>query len=186
MDTPFNELCKRLYRFPPNTGQVNPISNMYSNEGLFIVEGKMWTSVIQYLYFKKFMFDDEHANIVMNTHDVKVLLKNFGGDLIPQKQKLWVIMRDSVLKRAIYAKFEQNIQLYNILINLSDSAINSITDDLLIDGQLYSFETDTARLLLEVKEYFINNGHPLIDTKSGEYKSKIKDVMKKYQYPVPR
>ena len=181
MDTPFNELCRRLYQFPPNTNDINPVSNMFQNNGMFIVEGQMWTSVLQYFYYQKFIFDDNHRKLALENHDVKFLIKTFYGKLIPERHELWFGFRKAVIKRAMYAKFEQNITLYYMLMNLSDSAINSITDDITIDDTVYTFELQTNILLLEIKEYFAKNGHPLVDTRSGEYKPSVIGLMKKFK-----
>lgn len=178
--TPFDELCQRIYIFPQTT--LNPIANIYvDSDGLFIVEGQMWSSIIQYLYYKKFMFDNNAMENILSIHDVGELVHKFGGNLPPSRQSLWVVMRDSVLKRAIYAKFEQNIKLYFMLINLSESALMNIPDDVVFKDQTIKLETDTTWLLIEVKEYFKKYGHPLVDTRFGEYRPKIKELMKKYQ-----
>jgi predicted NAD-dependent protein-ADP-ribosyltransferase YbiA (DUF1768 family) len=175
--TPFDQLCKRLYRFPPTN--KNPVSNTFCDvDGQFIVEGQMWTSVIQYMLYKKYMYDPNIMKQILAIHDVGQLIATFGGEVPCQSE--WLLFRDSVLKRAIYAKFEQNIKLYYMLVNLSDSAISSIPDDVSYNNKNYKIEIDMARLLIEVRDYFKKNGHPLVDTRSGEYRPKVKEIMKKY------
>lgn len=177
--TPFVELCKRIYRIPPT--DMHPLSSFYSDDGLFIVEGRIWTSVIQYYYYKKFMYDEEMMSKILQIHDIKQLILLCGRDSAKQSQ--WILFRESILKRAIYAKVEQNIKIYIMLMNLSDSALSSIVDEIDHGTLKIKFELNTPKILMEVKIYMEKYGHPLVDTKSGEYRPKVRDMISKYITP---
>lgn len=181
-NTPFDELCSRLYQFPPNASasNLNPLSNLYFNDGLFIVEGKIWSSVLQYLYYYKFLYDVEMTNTIVSTNNTKQLMIDCDVGMPSFKKMIWDGFRVAVLKRAMYAKFEQNIQLYIMLMNMTDSALNSIVDT--IDNM--AFELNTVQFLFEIRNYFKENGHPLVDTQSGEYRPRIREIIKKYKSKV--
>lgn len=180
--TPFAELCKRIYLVPPT--DMHPLSSFYSDDGLFIVEGRIWSSIVQYYYYKKFMYDEEISTKIVETHDIKKLVSLYGRDSIKQSQ--WILFRESVLKRAMYAKIEQNIKLYIMLMNMPDSALNSISDEIEYGNLKLKFELETSKILLDVKSYMKKYGHPLIDNKSGEYRPKVKEMISKYIVPTKK
>lgn len=201
--TPFDELCKRIFQFPPtaNDMNLNPISNLFLDmTGLFIIDGQMWTSVLQYFYYQKFIFDHNEKNNVLKTHDIKELIKKFSKPLPSFKTRIWSSYRAAVLKRAMYAKFEQNIKMFYMLMNIPMSAIVSISDEIVVESNMnpldaetfgtdstketLKFEMDSIRYLTEIREYFKTNGHPLVDTKSGEYKPRVLESIRRYKSPI--
>ena len=127
------------------------------------------------------MYDEEMSNKIMEIHDIKQLMLLCGHD--SSKQSQWVLFRESVIKRATYAKIEQNIKLYAMLMNMSDSSIISIGDIIEHENSQLIFELETAKILLDIKTYMKKYGHPLVDTKSGEYRPRIKDMISKYNVP---
>lgn len=184
MSLKFEDIYKNLYRFPSNVNEINinPLSSFFFDiDGLFIVDGIVWTSIVQYYFAQKFIYIPDIVENIKNTHDTKELMRLYSIEKLPHsKQNTWNRLRSAIFKRGIYAKFEQNIKLYMMLMNIPLSALNSVTDD--IDELV--FEIETKRVLYEIRDHFAKHGHPLIDKKFGDLKPQIKDTFKKYHSSV--
>ena len=184
----------KLYKFPPfaNQTNANPLSNLFYTTDLFCIDGVWWTSVVQYYLAQKYIFDKEVYDLIIKENDTTKLLnmcrfKNLNN----KKQRKWDTIKFSILKRGMYSKIEQNIQYFRMLMKLPDSAIESISDSVIVsvdhDDDVISmvnlsFEMEdlSKKTLFQIRDYYNKNGHPLLKNKQGDLKPNIVRIFNSY------
>ena len=166
------------YRFSDDDCTYNrvPLSNLYCREsGLFILDGQVWSSTIQYYYAQMFSYDQNLYKEIRQMHDPFLIIAQFGKILTRDRKQAWQDVRTPIIKKAMYAKIEQNIQFFMELKDLPESAIDSIVDPV--------FEMRTNVLLFKIRKYYARKQHPLVDLPDGDLKPRIKKALNAYRVP---
>jgi hypothetical protein len=98
------------------------LSNWYKSE--FIAEGKTFSSMEQYMMFKKAMtFDDkEIAEKILKTEDV-AQIKALGREVHNYNDTVWNGVRQIVVYNGLLEKFSQNSELRKELKDTNDSIL---------------------------------------------------------------
>lgn len=98
------------------------LSNWYLSD--FSVEGIKFTSMEQYMMYKKaVLFDDSDiASKILNTDDV-VLIKEFGRKVSNYNDSVWNGMRQVIIYKGLIEKFMQNEDLRKALLDTGDNIL---------------------------------------------------------------
>lgn len=98
------------------------LSNWYLSD--FSVEGIKFTSMEQYMMYKKaVLFDDSDiASEILNTDDV-VLIKEFGRKVSNYNDTVWNGMRQVIIYKGLIEKFMQNEDLRKALLDTGDNIL---------------------------------------------------------------
>lgn len=98
------------------------LSNWYLSD--FSVEGIKFTSMEQYMMYKKaVLFDDSDiASEILNTDDV-VLIKEFGRKVSNYNDSVWNGMRQVIIYKGLIEKFMQNEDLRKALLDTGDNIL---------------------------------------------------------------
>lgn len=98
------------------------LSNWYLSD--FSVEGIKFTSMEQYMMYKKaVLFDDSDiASEILNTDDV-VLIKEFGRKVSNYNDTVWNGMRQVIIYKGLLEKFRQNEDLRKALLDTGDNVL---------------------------------------------------------------
>ena len=98
------------------------LSNWYLSD--FSVEGIKFTSMEQYMMYKKaVLFDDSDiASEILNTDDV-VLIKEFGRMVSNYNDSVWNGMRQVIIYKGLIEKFMQNEDLRKALLDTGDNIL---------------------------------------------------------------
>ena len=164
-----------VYRFSESqcVGGAVHLSNFYVRKsGLFVIDGLTWSSVIQYYYASRFAYDGALFDKIREMHDPNKIIQDFKHMSPRSKTIKWERIATSILKRGMYAKIEQNIELFLELNRLTNSAISSIKDE--------PFEHRTFAFLLKIKSFYQRKGHPLDQFKRGALKPYIAKLYNSY------
>lgn len=151
-----------IYRLTPEQVSMTCLSNEHiSSEGQFYLDGQFWESALHCYYYTK--FPDSPS---LTVEEIKAKLKH-------EKSKLWNSIKIPIMRRILFSKFEQNIQYFKVLMDLCDSAINSI--DEVYDG------ISVKEILFYIREYYIKNGHPLIAPKNSKMSQTVAQKYKDWK-----
>lgn len=98
------------------------LSNWYLSD--FSVEGIKFTSMEQYMMYKKaVLFDDSDIALeILNTDDV-VLIKEFGRKVSNYNDSVWNGMRQVIIYKGLIEKFMQNEDLRKALLDTGDNIL---------------------------------------------------------------
>jgi len=158
---------------PQNPEHENHLSNFYVREsGLFVLDGQIWSSVIQYYYANKLAFDAGLVERVKKIHDPKKIIETFGHRCPKSKITQWYRISNPILKRGMYAKIEQNIEFFLELMNTPDQEICRINDT--------SFDQNTSIFLFKIRKFYQDKKHPLDQFKKGDLKPHVAKMFESY------
>jgi predicted NAD-dependent protein-ADP-ribosyltransferase YbiA (DUF1768 family) len=153
------------------------LSNFYVREsGLFVLDGQIWSSVVQYYYANKLAFDNVLVERIKKMHDPKKIIELFGNQCPRNKISQWYRISNPILKRGMYAKIEQNIEFFLELMNTPDQKICRIEDN--------PFEQDTSKFLFKIRKFYKDKKHPLDEFKKGDLKPHIARMFEGYRRPI--
>lgn len=98
------------------------LSNWYLSD--FIVDGIKFTSNEQYMMYKKAKYfnDEKIAKEILSIEDVKKI-KELGRKVSNYNDHMWNGVRQIYVYEGLYAKFNQNEELKNKLLNTKDSIL---------------------------------------------------------------
>lgn len=107
-------------------GRATPLCNYY--EAPFVINDQTFNSTEQYFqYMKALTFgDNDTANYIFNTSD-PAAQKRLGRHVKNYDERKWVKSRESIMKVACRAKFEQNPELKRVLMDTGDSILAEAT-----------------------------------------------------------
>ena len=98
------------------------LGNWFSSD--FILNDIKYCNVEQYfMHQKALQFNDLHsAELIMRTTDPN-LMKRLGSRITPFVESIWDSVRYAIMKEAIFAKFNQNRDLLELLISTQDNEL---------------------------------------------------------------
>lgn len=118
----------------------------------FWLDGKFWATSEHYFQAHKF-YDSEYAEKVRLSNspmEAAKLGRNRGMIL----RSDWEEIKDDIMRKAVYAKFSQNIELKLLLLGTgNETIIEKTTDDYYWGcGKDYSGKNMLGRILMEIRE----------------------------------
>ena len=134
----------------------------------FIEDGRLYTSVEQYLMYGKAMVfkDEEMQQAILATHDVAEI-KRYGRQVKGYNETIWNGLRQLVLYRGLWLKFSQNEELKQKLIDTgSDMLVEcartdkifacgiSMKDPMRFDMSKWSGKNLLGFALMDLREQF--------------------------------
>ena len=140
------------------------LSNWYPSQ--IVVDGIKFTSVEQYIMYKKceIFGDMDSAKKVLSTEDTK-LQQTIGRNANGYVSNMWAGMRQVIVLRGLFAKFSQNEDLKQNLLNTDDAYLvecartdkvwacgRRLDDDRRFDASLWNGQNILGFALMEVRE----------------------------------
>ena len=100
-------------------GELNPLSNFY--ESPFIVNNVCYHSSEQYTqHMKSELFKDTNTSLKILSSTTAFECKQLARDVANYNRDIWIPRAKNLCKPGISAKFEQNSNLSNVLLNTGD------------------------------------------------------------------
>jgi len=126
----------------------------FSNFAAFPIEidGTMWPTSEHYFQAQKFE-DLEHQEAIRTTASPMIAAR-MGRSRKKPLRKDWESVRDSIMRKAVLAKFAQHPELLDLLISTGDATIveQTANDSYWGDGGDGSGKNMLGRILMEVRE----------------------------------
>lgn len=167
-------------RTPEPELQFKLSNSYYRSSGLFYLHGVWWKSVIHYFYAQKFRGDAQIQDVIQLYDDPKDLIVKLSKRSLPySKNVIWSKIKYAIIKRAMYTKFEQNIELYKLLTEAHDQ-LDKINDNVTDQSSVVWFEIAPNTILKQIQNYYSYKGHPMIDTPKGNWKPHIQKLVDEY------
>jgi ribA/ribD-fused uncharacterized protein len=136
--------------FNSKSEEYREFSNFYEAE--FELDGQKWKTVEQYFQYQKFPGDQILQDKIFNAKTPSEA-KRLGKTRSPAFRTDWNTIRDSVMKRAVEAKFGQNPTLMEVLKNTGDAQLieKSYNDAYWGSGRAGKGENRMGKMLMEVR-----------------------------------
>jgi ribA/ribD-fused uncharacterized protein len=136
--------------FNSNSVEYAEFSNFYEAE--FELDGMRWKTVEHYFQYQKFPGDQVLQDKIYKAKR-PAEAKRLGKTRSPAFRTDWNTVRDSVMKRAVEAKFEQNPDLMKVLKNTGDAELieKSHSDAYWGSGRTGKGQNRMGKVLMEVR-----------------------------------
>lgn len=152
------------------------LSNFYVvKDGLFMLDGIWYSSIIQYFYATKYIYNEELVKLIKETHDpMKIINLCSKIDIGAERRRVWYKLWRPILRRGMYQKVEFNPRIFRILTECNMTLIESVYEDNFMDHQ------DLKDDLVRIREFYIKNGHPMQNNKSADLSPRVSVMFKNY------
>ena len=134
--------------------KVNEEYGCFSNfsHHCFELDGKWWMTSEHYFQAQKF-YGTEYAEMI-RLLDNPMKAAEMGRDRRLPLREDWEVVKNDVMRKAVYAKFSQNIDLRNILLNTNSEYIveNTSNDYYWGCGSNGSGKNMLGIILMEIRE----------------------------------
>lgn len=152
------------------------LSNFYvSEDGLFILDGVWYSSVIQYFFSTKYAYNQEFVKLIKTTHDpMKIIEMCSTKDIGHDRRRIWSKIWRPILRRGMYQKIEFNPRIFRILTECHMTLVESVHEDIFIEHK------DIKSDLIKIREFYIEKGHPLQKNKSADLSPRVSSILKEY------
>ena len=152
-------------------GELNPLSNFH--ESPFIVNNVCYHSSEQYIqHMKSELFKDTNTSVQILSSTTAFECKQLARDIANYNRDIWIPRAKELCKPGISAKFEQNSNLTNVLLNTGDlKLIESskdrdwgtcipIHDDRCLLQEHWAHQGILGEILEEIRTYLQNKVTP--------------------------
>ena len=112
--------------FGPKSTSFQELSNSYKSR--FLLDGKEWPTVEHYVQAQKFTSSPEHQEAIRAAKDASKA-KVLGSSKDFPVRNDWDTYQETVMKKALDAKFGQNVALKDILLSTKNRPIVDISTD---------------------------------------------------------